>query len=83
MATPQLLSRKAAGVLPVSPAHMAGEAAKPAKTKTPLEGEKVVVRRLPPGLTEDEFVSILGDEWRAGKGKVGWFSYQAGKISRE
>ncbi len=85
MATPQLLSRKTTtgGVLAVAPGLVGGEAARPAKTKPVPEGEKVVIRRLPPGMTEEEFVAILGDEWRVGRGKVGWFSYQAGKISQE
>jgi regulator of nonsense transcripts 3 len=42
-----------------------------------------VVRRLPPGMTKDEFVSILGPAWEVSKGKVDWFCYVAGKISTE
>jgi len=83
MSTPQVLSRKANGVLPVAAAQAAGEASKPAKTKVPVEGEKVVIRRLPPGLTEDEFLKVLSEDWKAGNGKVDWFSYKAGKISQE
>ncbi len=88
MATPQLLSRKATGVLPVSPAQIAAEAPKGAKTKTALEGEKVVIRRLPPGLTEEEFAGILGDDWKVGKGKVrlvlvrAWQDFQRVSTSR-
>lgn len=59
----------------------AGDGAK--KLKPVQEGEKVVIRRLPPGLTQDEFFTILGDEWKEGNGKVGWFSFHAGKVSRE
>ena len=73
---PQVLSRKGS-------AKVASEAPKVIKTKTPAEGEKAVIRRLPPGMTEDEFIKILGPEWTSGNGKVGWFSYQPGKISRE
>jgi regulator of nonsense transcripts 3 len=58
-------------------------AAKPAKTKTQNEGEKLVVRRLPPGMTYSEFSSILGSEWELGKGKVDWLSFAQGKISTE
>lgn len=59
----------------------AGDGAK--KPKPVQEGEKVVIRRLPPGLTQDEFFTILGDEWKEGNGKIGWFSFHAGKVSRE
>lgn len=59
------------------------ETAKPARTKPQNEGEKLVVRRLPPAMTEAEFISILGPEWELSKGKVDWFSYAAGKISKE
>jgi regulator of nonsense transcripts 3 len=51
---------------------------KPASPKT-----KVIVRRLAPGLTEAEFVSILGDEWTLGNGKIDWFQYKSGKESKE
>lgn len=53
------------------------------RSKSQNEGEKVVVRRLPPGMTRDEFVAILGPEWEVSKGKVDWFSYVTGKISTE
>ncbi|KPM35367.1 hypothetical protein AK830_g11201 [Neonectria ditissima] len=56
---------------------------KPAKTKPHSEGEKLVIRRLPPGMTQTEFASILGNEWDVGKGKVDWFSYAPGKISND
>lgn len=59
------------------------DSAKPTKTKNAQEGEKVVIRRLPAGLTEDEFQTILGDEWKEGNGKVGWCSFHAGKVSKE
>lgn len=45
--------------------------------------QKAVIRRLPPGLTEDEFKDILGDEWKVGGEKVDWFRYKPGKISKE
>ncbi|KAI5458051.1 Smg-4/UPF3 family-domain-containing protein [Mariannaea sp. PMI_226] len=60
-----------------------GDAPKPAKPKPQNEGEKLVVRRLPPGMTQPEFISILGNEWEAGKGKVDWFSFAPGKISQD
>jgi hypothetical protein len=49
---------------------------------TPLR-LKVLIRRLPPGLTEVEFYSTVGEEWRTGAGKVDWANYEAGKISKE
>ncbi|KAK7427499.1 hypothetical protein QQZ08_005940 [Neonectria magnoliae] len=60
-----------------------GDAPKPAKTKPHNEGEKLVIRRLPPGMTQTEFTSILGSEWDVGKGRVDWFSYAPGKISND
>ncbi|OJJ37771.1 hypothetical protein ASPWEDRAFT_108810 [Aspergillus wentii DTO 134E9] len=44
---------------------------------------KLLVRRLPPGLTQAEFESALGDEWKVGAGKVDWFQYKAGKVSKD
>lgn len=51
---------------------------KPASPRT-----KAVLRRLPPGLTADEFQDILGDEWKVGGEKVDWCRYIPGKISKE
>jgi regulator of nonsense transcripts 3 len=34
-------------------------------------------------MTEDETLGFLGQEWKPGSGKIGWFSFQPGKISRE
>ncbi|KOS22021.1 Regulator of nonsense transcripts UPF3 [Escovopsis weberi] len=59
------------------------DAPKSSRTKAPSEGEKLVIRRLPPGMTQDEFVSILGHEWETGNGKVDWFYYVRGKISND
>lgn len=44
---------------------------------------KLVVRRLPPGLTQEEFETSLGAEWRVGSGKVDWAAYKPGKVSKE
>jgi regulator of nonsense transcripts 3 len=79
MVTPQLLSRKTNGVVGQS----SNDAAKAPRVKAPAQGEKVVVRRLPPAMTEEEFVTILGDEWRVGRGRVDWFSYWPGKMSQQ
>ncbi|CZT07578.1 related to nucleolar phosphoprotein [Rhynchosporium agropyri] len=53
-------------------------AAKPAAAKL-----KTIVRRLAPGLTQEEFTTILGDEWKLGHGKVDWFRYKPGKDSKD
>lgn len=44
---------------------------------------KLIVRRLAPGLTEAEYLSVLDDEWKVGQGKVDWFQYKPGKDSKE
>ena len=44
---------------------------------------KVVVRRLPPSLTQAEFDAALSDEWKVHGGKVDWTIYKPGKVSKE
>ncbi|KLU89395.1 hypothetical protein MAPG_08366 [Magnaporthiopsis poae ATCC 64411] len=88
MANSQAGSRTANGVPPAShaksqPQAGAGTSSRAGKGKTPVEGQKVVLRRLPPGITEQETVAFLSDEWKPGGAKVGWFSFQAGKISKD
>lgn len=56
---------------------------KTGKTKAPPTGKKVVIRRLPPGMTAEEFWAILGDQWKDGNGKVDWTQFHAGIISQE
>lgn len=80
---------KQAGVLPIRPAQGQPHTSSPAdtskstKAKTAAQdGVKIKIRRLPPGITEQEFVAILGDAWKAGKGKVGWFEFHAGHIPK-
>ncbi|KAF4554803.1 Smg-4/UPF3-like protein [Elsinoe fawcettii] len=62
-----------AGIINVNPATLQSPAAKSARLK-------VVVRRLPPGLTREEFDVAFGDEWKVGAGKVDWIEYRPGKI---
>jgi regulator of nonsense transcripts 3 len=77
------------GVLPVPAAVLQKQSPPsnaprgPARSKPTSPRSKVVIRRLPPGLTEEEFQGVLGDEWKAGGGKVDWFQYKPGKISKE
>ncbi|KAI1816634.1 Smg-4/UPF3 family-domain-containing protein [Poronia punctata] len=49
--------------------------------KSQADGKRVIIRRLPPGMTEDEFWAILGDEWKPGHGKVDSARYDDGQIS--
>ncbi|PHH69303.1 hypothetical protein CDD82_7854 [Ophiocordyceps australis] len=56
-------------------------ASRRAKTKAAVDGAKIVIRRLPPGMTEAEFTSILPPDYALGHGKVDWFSYRPGKVS--
>ena len=44
---------------------------------------KLLVRRLPPGLTQPEYEAIIGEDWKVDGGKVDWLVYKAGKISKE
>ncbi|KAG5937411.1 hypothetical protein E4U59_004390 [Claviceps monticola] len=56
---------------------------KSSRSKAQNEGEKLVIRRLPPGMTEQELVTILGPDWEVNRGKVDWSSYAPGKISTD
>ncbi|KAJ3499042.1 hypothetical protein NLG97_g657 [Lecanicillium saksenae] len=59
------------------------EQPRPPRQRQQNDGGKLVLRRLPPGMTEDECLTILGETWALGKGKVDWFSYIPGKISTD
>ncbi|PNS18758.1 hypothetical protein CAC42_5297 [Sphaceloma murrayae] len=63
-----------AGIINVNPAAIQPQANKPSARL------KVLVRRLPPGLTQEEFQAAFGDEWKVGSGKVDWIEYRQGKI---
>lgn len=82
MATSNPGAKQANGVLAVPASQTSGTAPKPPPTKS-ADKLKVVVRRLAPGLTEEEFTTILGDEWKVGQGMVDWFSYGPGKDSKK
>ncbi|EEH05120.1 conserved hypothetical protein [Histoplasma capsulatum G186AR] len=72
-----------AGVLPISPlAAQRGSSNKPSP-KPAAPQLKVLIRRLPPGLTAQEFVAVLGDEWKVGNGKVDWFRFKEGKVFKD
>lgn len=90
-ATPTSTSTKksgpAGGVLPISASALQKNAGgkdgsrKSARDQGPRL--KVVIRRLPPGLTQSEFETTLGNEWKLGGDKVDWMDYRDGKISKE
>ncbi|EER40879.1 nonsense-mediated mRNA decay protein [Histoplasma capsulatum H143] len=72
-----------AGVLPISPsATQRGSSNKPSP-KPAAPQLKVLIRRLPPGLTAQEFVAVLGDEWKVGNGKIDWFRFKEGKVFKD
>lgn len=75
------------GVLPISVAQQADKPDKGGKSsrgkpKISQDGLKVSIRYLPPGLKEFECISILGDDWRVGGGKVDWLYFEPGKQAR-
>jgi regulator of nonsense transcripts 3 len=76
-------SSRPGGVLPVPNTDKTKVTTTQNSHKEPEPRLKVVVRRLPPGLIEDEFFEAVGDEWKVGKGKADWVSYQKGKISKD
>lgn len=71
------------GVLSVTTTQTSGSSSKQSASKPASSKTKLIVRRLAPGLTETEFCSLLGDEWKVGQGKVDWFQYKPGKDSKE
>ncbi|KAH8597963.1 Smg-4/UPF3 family-domain-containing protein [Bisporella sp. PMI_857] len=71
------------GLLPVTASQTASAAPRAAAIKPPSQKLKVIVRRLPPGLTQNEFTAIIGEDWRLGQGKVDWFQYKPGKDSKD
>lgn len=77
---------RSGGILPVTAANTKGRAPNgptpPARVSVSPR-LKTIIRRLPPALTETEFAAAVGHEWRVGGGKVDWFSYRIGKVSKE
>jgi regulator of nonsense transcripts 3 len=69
-------NNKNAGTAPLEPS--AGQ-----DPRMPSPKLKVVVRRLPPGLTEAEYHGVMGEEWKLQGGRVDWLSYRPGKVSKE
>jgi regulator of nonsense transcripts 3 len=72
------------GVIPITAQNAPAQAnGAPETAKTPAARLKVVVRRLPPGLTQGEFEAAVGEEWLVGGGNIDWMQYKPGKISQE
>ncbi|KAB8268833.1 Smg-4/UPF3 family-domain-containing protein [Aspergillus minisclerotigenes] len=66
--------------------NTANAAAAPTPKKAPKPATprlKLLVRRLPPGLTQAEFEAAVGPEWKLGAGKIDWFQYKPGKVSKD
>ncbi|KAF2088883.1 hypothetical protein K490DRAFT_38150 [Saccharata proteae CBS 121410] len=87
MAPPPTPAAGANGVLPVPAAVIqksnTNGASRGPSNRSAAPRLKVVVRRLPPGLTQQEFEAAIGDEWKSGRGHVDWVSYKPGKISKD
>jgi hypothetical protein len=66
------------GAMPTT--NSTGEGGK--KSKSQATGQKLMIRHLPPLITEEEVQAVLGEEWKAGNGKVGWAQFQQGKVSK-
>lgn len=77
------------GVLAINPAATQKAAPPPTPSSKSHSSKgnaprlKLHVRRLPPGLTQAEFETALGDYWKVGRGKVDWFLFKEGKVSTE
>jgi regulator of nonsense transcripts 3 len=71
------------GVLPVAVLQKNAPSQAPRGPKAAQPRLKLLCRRLPPGLTRPEFETILGDEWKAGAGKVDWLVWRKGNVSKE
>jgi regulator of nonsense transcripts 3 len=71
------------GALRVAASQTSGNAPRQATAKPPTPKLKVIIRRLAPGLTREEFITSLGDEWQLEQGKFDWFLYKPGKDSKE
>ncbi|KAL8966873.1 MAG: hypothetical protein Q9197_005741 [Variospora fuerteventurae] len=83
---PRIVARNG-GVLKIPASatqHRPGTTAMPSTTGAPSGPRlKLVIRRLPPGLTETEFGTLLGGEWKVGSGRVDWAIYKPGKVSKD
>ncbi|KAL4973099.1 Smg-4/UPF3 family-domain-containing protein [Aspergillus desertorum] len=80
----QILSKSSGGVLQIPASATQKNAPAPKKAPKPAAPRlKLLVRRLPPGLTQEEFETALGAEWKVGAGRVSWTQYKPGKVSKD
>jgi regulator of nonsense transcripts 3 len=82
-ANPNNRTQANVGVLRVTASQTSGSGPRQVGAKPPAPKLKVIIRRLAPGLTQQEFTTLLGDEWKLEQGKVDWFLYKPGKDSKE
>lgn len=80
----QAPAKPSAGVIPIPASATQKQSTTQTKAapKPPTPRLKLVVRRLPPGLTQREFEACLGEDWLPGRGKVDWYQYKPGKVSK-
>lgn len=85
-AVPPQPTKTTGGVLPIPAAattqHQPNGSNK-TQAKSTTARLKVLIRRLPPGITQAEVQTGLGEAWQPGKGKVDWVSFRPGKASKE
>jgi regulator of nonsense transcripts 3 len=78
---------RAGGVLPINAAATKKEKSGQNQAKSSPRNQgprlRLIIRRLPPGLTEAEFYTAFGEEWQVGKSKVDWIAFKEGKVSKE
>ncbi|KAJ5194536.1 uncharacterized protein N7498_007974 [Penicillium cinerascens] len=75
--------KSTAGVLQISAAATKPGAPAKKAPKPPNPRLKLLIRRLPPGLTQSELEGALGQDWKVGGGKVDWLQYKPGKVSKD
>lgn len=71
------------GVLPVAVLQKNAPASAPRGPKAAQPRLKLVLRRLPPGITQAELEAILGEDWKVGAGKIDYSLFKKGKVSKE
>jgi regulator of nonsense transcripts 3 len=69
------------GILQKASNHNIPQSSKPKKDEGPRL--KLIIRRLPPGLTESEYQTAIGPEWSLGQGRVDYYVWASGKTSRD
>ncbi|KAI2789370.1 hypothetical protein POX_d04858 [Penicillium oxalicum] len=85
MTQPTAAGKATAGVLqiPATATQKNGSTSAKKASKPPTPRLKLLIRRLPPGLTQSELETALGDDWKVGAGKVDWLQYKPGKVSKD